>query len=204
MYQFRCHPWNRTPGVILNCQCMSPYSCSIYTHKYNIYRFRQECVTWVSEVCMIMCLCMFAIYRAIKSSFSCGDNYAPANTGLHSPIAKYHRPRSMIKHGCKLNVTCQLGKSNQIMPCSILVQSRVWHWEWMWGQYRVIIYHSQALPVTAKEEPVVPYCCLKTYSLFWKKADNISVLRFTLCTSLLVGLKSLVQMDTGQKIDLEH
>lgn len=90
----------------------------------------------------------------------------------------------MIKHGCKLNVTSQLGKSNQIMPCSILVQSRVWHWEWMWGQYRVIIYHSQALPVTAKEEPVVPYHCLKTYSLLWKKADNISVLRFTLCTSL--------------------
>lgn len=106
----------------------------------------------------------------------------------------------MIKHGCKLNVTRQLGKSHQVMPCSILVQSRVWHWEWMWGQYRVINYHSQALPVTAKEERVVPYHCPKPCSLLWKKAsDNISVLRFTLCTFHLVGLKSLVQMDTGSK-----
>lgn len=129
----------------------------------------------------------------MKSSFSCGDNYAPANT------AKYHCHRSMIKHGCKLNVTHQPGESNQIMACSILVQSKVWHWEWMWGQYRVIIYRGQALPVSAKEEPVVPYRCPKAYTLLWEKADSICVLRFTLCTSLLVRPKSLVQMDTGSK-----
>lgn len=63
------------------------------------------------------------------------------------------------------------------------------------------IYHSQAVPVAAKEEPDVPYLHPNAYPLLcrWKKTDNISVLRLTLCPSLLVGPKSLLQMDMGSK-----
>lgn len=62
------------------------------------------------------------------------------------------------------------------------------------------IYHSPGVPLTISQL-AVPYLCVPHHSSLhrWKKTDSISVSWFALCTSLLVELKSMVQMDTGSQ-----
>lgn len=149
-----------------------------------------------------MCVCMFALERALTLSFSCGANYALANPGMHNPIVKYQWPRSMFKHGCKLNVTRCLDKSNQILPCSILVQSRVWHWDWMWGQHRVIIGIFTTVMLWLLKSQL---CLISGHTLIHCCADGkrqiTSLFKgLPFAPPLFVGLNSLVQMDMESEL----
>lgn len=61
-------------------------------------------------------------------------------------------------------------------------------------------WHSPGVLLTISQL-AVPYLWVPHHSLLhrWKKTDSISVSRFALCTSLLLQLKSWVQMDMGSQ-----
>lgn len=130
--------------------------------------------------------------KGINVIISCGANCALANPGMHNPIVKYQCPRSMFKHGCKLNVTRCLDKSNQILPCSILVRSRVWHWDWMRGQHRVIIGIFTTVMLWLLKSQL---CLICGHTLIHCCADGKRQITSLFKGLPFAGLNSLVQMD---------